>query len=72
MKTYEPSLDLYQEVLAGFVRQRTSLAAWCRANGTHPSNVNRCLVGAWNGPRAKALRARVCAAAFTAPVRRAA
>lgn len=51
-----PSLDLYNEVRAGFVKQGLSLNAWCRRHGIRHHHAKACLIGVWNGPKAQALR----------------
>ena len=59
MTTPAPSLDLHLQVRAGFVAQGTSLKAWCREHEITPSNARDALIGRWNGPKGKALRAKV-------------
>lgn len=59
MSTPEPSIQLAREVRAAFVLKGTTLKAWCRQNNLHFSNARNCLVGAWNGPAAQRLRARI-------------
>ena len=56
---FEPSISLHQQVKAGFVAKGTSLTAWCMSEGVHCSNAKQCLTGNWNGPKAKALRAKI-------------
>lgn len=50
-------------VRAGFVRQGTTLSAWCDANGVKRQNATRALLGTWNGPKAQCLVERLKAAA---------
>ncbi len=69
MRAPAPSLDLYQRVKAGFVLQGTSLKAWCRENGTNLPNARAALVGTWNGPAGKAMRARIVSAAMLGSLR---
>lgn len=52
----QPSRILYLSVRAAFVRQGTSLAAWCRAHRYNQSNVAAALMGAWNGPTGQRIR----------------
>lgn len=59
MTTPAPSLDLHLQVRAAFVLQGTSLKGWCREQGITPSNARDALIGRWNGPKGRALRARV-------------
>lgn len=53
--------QLQRSVRAGFILKGTTLHAWCKANGLYQQNVNMALLGKWNGPRAKALVARLLA-----------
>lgn len=63
VNAFPPSRDLYNRVRAGFITQDTTLQAWCRENDILRQNALNCLVGVWNGPKAKALRARLIKAA---------
>lgn len=56
IEALKPSKELYDQVRGGFVARNTSLTAWCREHGHSPTNARSALVGAWNGPKAKALR----------------
>lgn len=69
MTNPEPGKELYRRVRAGFLLQGTSLKAWCREQGTHDSNVQRALIGSWDGPRARELRRRVVRAARIEEIR---
>jgi lambda repressor-like predicted transcriptional regulator len=51
-----------QEVRAGFVRQGTSLTAFCREQGLDRRHVHSALSGRWTGPTASKVAARVAAA----------
>ena len=59
MTTPEPSLALLRQVRAGFTLQDTSLKGWCRENDIRFSNARDALIGSWNGPKGKALRAKI-------------
>lgn len=59
MSMPEPSVQLAREVRAAFVLKGTTLKAWCRQNNMHFSNARTCLTGAWDGPAARRLRARI-------------
>ncbi len=61
-----PSLELHLKVRGAFVTKGTSLKRWCEENGLKDPNVRDCLIGRWNGPKGKALRARVVKAAGVA------
>jgi hypothetical protein len=56
---FQPGLDLYLRVRAGFVAQQSSLNAWCLANGIMRQNAKQALTGAWDGPKARELRERL-------------
>lgn len=55
----EPSRSLYNKVRGGFIAQGFSLSKWCDTNGFNVQNAQSCLIGTWNGPKAKELRARL-------------
>jgi len=50
---------LYVKVRSGFVAQDTTLSAWCKNKGINPSNAKACLMGNWDGPKAKELRQQI-------------
>lgn len=54
-----PSTELLRKIKAHFISKGTTLAAWCRANGHLQSNVRQALTGNWDGPKGRALRARL-------------
>jgi len=56
---YEPGPHLYLLIRAGFITQGSTLTAWCRKRGVNTTNARSALVGAWNGPKGKALRAEL-------------
>jgi gp16 family phage-associated protein len=45
----QPGRSLYLSIRAAFIRQGTSLAAWCREHRYNQSNVAASLMGSWNG-----------------------
>lgn len=55
----QPNRTLYLSVRAAFIRQGTSLAAWCRIHRYNQSNVAAALMGAWNGPAGQRIRQQV-------------
>ena len=57
-----PGRELAAQVRAAFVARHTTLGAWCRAHGIDRTAARQALYGTWNGPKGKALRARVIAA----------
>ncbi|MGL1088160.1 hypothetical protein [Vibrio vulnificus] len=54
-----PGKELYNKVKVGFIIKGTTLGAWCRRSGVKQQNVMSCLIGTWDGPKAKMLRAKV-------------
>lgn len=54
-----PGKELLKRVRAGFVLLGLSLGKWCHDNGVHRQNAHACLLGKWNGPKARDLRARI-------------
>ncbi len=55
----EPSRGLYNKVRGGFIAQGISLSKWCEMNDLNTQNAHSCLIGTWNGPKAKKLRHRL-------------
>lgn len=55
----EPSRALYNKVRGGFIAQGISLSKWCNSNNLNVQNAHSCLIGTWNGPKAKELRAEL-------------
>ncbi len=55
----DPGEWLYRLVMAAFVLRGSSLNAWCRTNGVDRSHARLCLLGAWDGPKARGLRANI-------------
>lgn len=58
-----PGRDLAAQVRAAFVARHTTLAAWCRQHGIDRSAARQALYGTWDGPKGRALRARILKAA---------
>lgn len=56
-----PGSELNARVRAGFIVKGETLAAWCRSAGYHHQNVRMALLGQWEGPRAREVRAEVLA-----------
>lgn len=63
MTTPAPGLDLHRRVRAGFIVQGTSFKRWCQEQNIKPSNARDALIGRWDGPKGRALRARLVKAA---------
>lgn len=62
-KNFIPGADLYHKVRQGFVGQRTSLNNWCITNGVTRQAAEASLKGMYDGPKSRALRARIVEAA---------
>lgn len=54
-----PSRELVLEVRIGFIRQGTTLNAWCRDNGVLIGAARQALIGVWDGPKGRAMRRRI-------------
>lgn len=54
-----PGPDLVRKVRAAFVAGGTTLGRWCREQGVADQNARLALLGGWNGPKGKAMRARL-------------
>lgn len=54
-----PSPELYAKVRSAFILRHTNLNSWCKEEGIHQTNAKACLIGLWDGPKGKALRARI-------------
>ena len=50
-------------VKVGFILQGTTFKGWCREEGVHAGYAHDVASGKTNGPKARALRARIIAAA---------
>lgn len=55
--------ELLARVRAGFIIKGTTLAQWCRSQGIHPSAARQAIYGTWGGPKGRAVRERILAAA---------
>ncbi len=58
----QPSRELYDAVRAAFVKQGTSLNAWCIANGMPRSRAVQALFGLSIGPEYEEARRTICEA----------
>lgn len=63
INSFAPGKQLYLDVRVAFVAAETTLNAWCCKNGISPTNARQCLLGSWDGPKAKQLRFRLLEAA---------
>lgn len=57
--TAVPGEQFYLSVRAGFCKIGSSLTEWCRDNGYKIQNVRSACYGAWEGPRAREIRAEI-------------
>jgi len=55
-------IGLLPQVRAGFVLKGTTLRQWCLINGVDPGYAHKVVAGKTNGPKARALRAKIIAA----------
>ena len=62
----EAGRDLLMKVRGAFVYHNSSLSKWCRDNNVEMTHARDCLLGGWNGPKAKALRAKLVSASRVA------
>lgn len=58
-----PGRDLLAQVRAGFVAKHTTLTEWCRKEGINTSAARQALYGTWDGPKGRAMRAKIVRAA---------
>jgi hypothetical protein len=58
-----PCPELVRKVRANFVLQGTTLGRWCRENGIPRQNARDTLLGGWDGPKGRELRAKILKAA---------
>lgn len=56
---FPPGKALYLQVRAGLIIQGLTLTGWCRERDINPTNARSALVGAWDGPKGKALRSEL-------------
>lgn len=55
----QPGPDLVLAVRACFVRRGSSLGRWCRDHGVTIQNARLALLGGWNGPKGRSMRAKI-------------
>ena len=63
INSIKPNRDFYNLVRAGFTAQGSSLTKWCKNEDINAQTAISCLVGTWDGPKARKLRARLVEAA---------
>lgn len=62
-KNFTPGTELLAKVRAGFIAQGTSFSGYCEDNNINRPNARQALLGAWDGPAGRALRAQLVKAA---------
>ena len=55
---FPPGDDLFVQIRASFIKNRTTFSAWCRTEKVGVSNARMAIYGHWNGPKGKKLRAK--------------
>lgn len=58
-----PGAELLRAVRAGFALQGTTLGAWCRARDIKLQHARCALLGSWDGPKGRDVRAQIITAA---------
>jgi len=61
-----PGRHLLLQVRTGFILGGTTLAAWCRDHNQNASHARQAVLGAWDGPKGRALRHQLVAASGAA------
>ncbi|MDE1236195.1 MULTISPECIES: hypothetical protein [Vibrio] len=56
------SVEQFNILKSGFVKQGTSFSQWCQENGFNRANTKSAILGSWNGPKACELRTKVAKA----------
>lgn len=64
--TLAPSKDLMRDVRIGFIKQGTTFTDWCRRHSIHGPSARAAVIGSWDGPKGRAMRARVVRASGVA------
>lgn len=64
--TLAPSKELMRDVRIGFIKQGTTFTNWCNRHDIHGPSARAAVIGSWDGPKGRALRARVVRAAGVA------
>lgn len=67
--TLSPGPNLVKAVRIGFIRQGTTLNAWCAGRNLNRGNVTIALLGGWRGPKGRAVARRVAKAAGVGEIR---
>jgi len=54
-----PNKGLHRRIRAGFILKGTTFTAWCRQHEINENNARSANIGAWDGPKGRALRERL-------------
>ena len=60
---YQPGAILHDAVVGAFRARGEGIEAWCRENGVSPASARNATYGQSKGPKGRALRNRIIAAA---------
>lgn len=63
----DPSRELLYKIKAHFVGQGKTLAGWCRDNKIDQSHARAAVLGTWDGPKGRAVRAALAKEAGITP-----
>lgn len=66
---FSPGPELLKAVRIGFIRQGTTMNAWCGARRINRGNATIALLGGWRGPKGRAIARRVAKAAGVGEIR---
>lgn len=61
--TQAPGAELLRAVRAGFALQGTTLGRWCRDRDIKLQHARCALLGSWDGPKGREVRAQIVSAA---------
>ncbi|MGD8111501.1 hypothetical protein [Vibrio sp. TRT 17S01] len=56
------SVEQFNAIKSGFVKQGTSFSRWCQEHGLNRANTKSAILGSWNGPKACELRTKAAKA----------
>jgi len=59
----QPNQELLHQVRVGFIKQRSSLNAFCTSTKEDYANARKALLGEWEGDKARELRTKIIEAA---------
>jgi len=59
INTPPASMELHTRIRAAFILNGTTFTRWCKENNVDPQNARQCIMGVWNGPKGRELRAKI-------------